>query len=66
MENAYGENGMNSMQKAYSTAKDLYAMSLRAGIPSDKAFNRIVARLTRLYPLISPLRIKEIATLAML
>ena len=56
---------MNELQQAYGIARDLYSTNRKSGITPETAFSRIVSRLTRLYPGLSPLRIREIATLAM-
>ena len=56
---------MSRLQHAFGTAKAIYTKSRNAGLDPDAAFGRVVGRLTALYPDLGALRIREIATLAL-
>ncbi|MDF1566524.1 MAG: hypothetical protein RQ801_07695 [Spirochaetaceae bacterium] len=56
---------MNELQQAYGVAREIYSTNRKSGMTPDTAFSRAVSKLTILYPGLSPLRIREIATLAM-
>jgi len=56
---------MNELQQAYGVAREIYSTNRRSGMTPETVFSRAVSKLTILYPGLSPLRIREIVTLAM-
>jgi len=56
---------MNELQQAYSVAREIHSTNRKSGMTPETVFGRAVSKLTILYPGLSPLRIREIVTLAM-
>ncbi|MCG8452123.1 MAG: hypothetical protein MI717_02940 [Spirochaetales bacterium] len=51
---------MNHNVSVVATARELYLITLRAGIPEERARVRTIQRLCRLYPRYSPHVLKRI------
>lgn len=56
---------MDELKQVYDVAREFYSTNRKFGVTPDTAFSQAVSKLTILYPKLSPLRIREIATLAM-